>query len=44
MSGGCSDGGGSVRLRAGVLMSLIASSKPPGVRMNSIRQPVAPTL
>jgi hypothetical protein len=44
MSGGPSGGGGSVRLRAGSLIAMTRSSKPPGVQMNSMRQPAAPTV
>ena len=36
--------GGSVRLRAGSLVALTRSSKPPGVSMKSIREPASPTL
>jgi hypothetical protein len=42
-SGSSSDGGGRVRLRAGSLVSLIRFSTPPGVKMNSMRQPAPPT-
>ena len=44
MSGGSSAGGGRVRLAAGSLIAITASSKPPGVQMNSMRQPVSPTM
>jgi len=39
-----SDGSGSVRDSAGLPISRTISSKPPGVRMKSIRQPASPTL
>lgn len=44
MSGSSSDGGGSVRLSAGWLISRTSLSKPPGVQMNSILQPRSPTV
>ena len=37
-------GGGRVRLAAGSLVAMTSSSKPPGVKMYSIRQPAAPTV
>jgi hypothetical protein len=40
--GSSSDGGGSVRRSAGTLMPLTRFSNPPGVQMNSIRQPSSP--
>jgi RNA polymerase sigma factor (sigma-70 family) len=39
-----SDGSGSVRACAGLPISRTSPSKPPGVRMKSIRQPASPTL
>ncbi len=44
MSGSSSDGGGRVRLPADSLIPMTRSSKPPGVQMNSIRQPASPTV